>query len=94
MKTVKHISPSWFVQQTRIYKQWCNITICRKCGTRAKYEDRHQVNPCPECGSSLICDTGRWVEVREVKQQFKWFPLFKITKVTGYWQKLSEENHA
>ena len=55
------ISPSWFVRNARVYKVWCKITVCNKCGVRAKYEDQHPVNPCMRCGDTVMENVGRWI---------------------------------
>jgi hypothetical protein len=55
-----NIKPSWFVKLTRIYKSWCNVVLCEKCGLKAKYEDCHPVEPCPNCGNRLTERVGRW----------------------------------
>jgi rRNA maturation endonuclease Nob1 len=55
-----NVEPSFFVRQTRIYKKWCAVTNCRECDLKAKYEDCHPVDPCPNCGGKLIEKVGRW----------------------------------
>lgn len=55
-----HIEPSWFVRQTRIFRAWCSVTVCKECGLRAKYEDCHPVDPCPNCGGRVAKHVGRW----------------------------------
>ena len=62
--TELHVKPSHFVRVTRVYRSWCTITVCGDCGLRAKYEDCHPVEPCPNCGGKLAEMVGRWVRVR------------------------------
>jgi predicted RNA-binding Zn-ribbon protein involved in translation (DUF1610 family) len=55
-----HIEPSWFVRNARVYRAWCLVTVCRDCGLRAKYEDAHPVDPCPNCGGEMVKSVGKW----------------------------------
>jgi len=59
-KKEKSMPPSWFVQRAREYKVWCNVNVCKSCGRRAKYEDMHSANPCPECGNKVKEFVGKW----------------------------------
>lgn len=39
---------------------WADITICPDCKAHALYEDRHPVDPCPDCGGELKEAVGKW----------------------------------
>ncbi len=82
---IKHISPSWFVRNARIYRKWCDVSVCKECGTRAKYEDMHPNNPCPECGGGVVKRTGRWIVIIE--------PLLMgfLRKEVGEWELLNKD---
>jgi len=82
-----HIPPSWFVKQTRTYRNWCSVTECSECGLRAKYEDAHIVEPCPNCGGKMHQKVGRWLTTIP--------PIFFgiVRKERGVWQ-LKGENLA
>lgn len=73
---MKHIRPSSFVRETRIYKMWCAVTECTKCKSLGKYEDAHPANPCRFCGHKLAERVGRWVD------QSKWWQ----SSPRGYWE--------
>lgn len=78
MHSKDQIPPSYFVRSTRVYKQWCNITICKSCGCVGKYEDQHPVNPCMMCGNKKFSEeVGRWV--RES-------PWWKFWEERGFWE--------
>lgn len=78
-----YIPSSWFVKFTRCYKQWCAITECKGCGLRAKYEDVHPVDPCPNCGGEVIEKVGRWTIVKKPK----WYQFWK--RKIGEWELVS-----
>lgn len=77
MSIETHMPPSGFVQRTKVYKKWCSVVQCPDCGMVAKYEDRHPVNPCTECGNKNLKEkVGRWIA------QSKWYEF----KIKGYWE--------
>jgi len=81
------IAPSYFVRETRTYKQWCSVTVCNGCGLRGKYEDQHPVDPCTRCGANQIIEkVGKWVEIPEPRWAF-W------RRPNGTWLLRSEINN-
>ena len=77
-KTQISIKPSFYVRCTSIYLYWCNVVICKNCNLVAQYDDMHPVNPCPNCGKSLIEHVGRWIKPKRT-----WYGKL-ISK--GYWE--------
>ena len=60
----KHIPPTYYGYLNRRQGRgggWTDVTVCKGCGTRALYEDRHPVTPCPDCGGKLSEQIGRWI---------------------------------
>lgn len=62
---VENLKPSLFVRTSRVYKTWCNVTVCSQCGQKAKYEDQHPIDPCMTCGSKVIQKVGYWKPKRD-----------------------------
>lgn len=79
------VEPSYFVRTTCRFRTWCNITVCGECGLRAKYEDCHPIDPCPDCGAEMKEHVGKWVTT--VKPLF--FGLLR--KEQGKWVLREEE---
>jgi len=77
-----NISPSAYVILTLNYRQWCTVSRCNLCGLKAKYEDCHLADPCPNCGRKLNRTVGRWIGP-------PWW-AFWSTKL-GYWEILEED---
>lgn len=81
-----HIVPSQYVRASTDYRVWCSITVCEECGLRAKYEDCHPANPCPNCGGKVKETVGKWVTT--VKPVL--FGLLR--KERGYWLLRKEQS--
>ena len=77
---MKNIKPKYYGYIGN--NRWTSITICKKCGTRALYEDRHPVDPCPDCGGKLKEDIGKFIPVvANIKLLWINFPIV----IDGYW---------
>jgi predicted RNA-binding Zn-ribbon protein involved in translation (DUF1610 family) len=94
----EQVSPSFHVKHSRIYLDWCSITVCSQCKRTAKYEDQHPVDPCPNCGSKKIRErVGRWNlekptwEKSLIGYMHKLYYMFGILVCNaGHWEVLEE----
>ena len=76
------IAPSLFVQLSRRYLEWCEVSQCPDCGLVGKTEDMYPRLPCPKCGNKRIQRVvGRWVP-----KQYPKFMFWKWWSNEGHWQ--------
>ncbi|HLP28728.1 MAG TPA: hypothetical protein VK147_08810 [Candidatus Didemnitutus sp.] len=62
-----------------------NVNICSECGTRALYEDMHQVDPCPYCGGEVREGAvGKWTKISDTPIERKWWEFWKVKLVSEY----------
>lgn len=83
-----NIKPSWVVRETSVYLEWCNVCVCKECGTRGQRIDFHPANPCIVCGSRSKDElVGRWI-----KPEYKW-TFFKRKEIrAGRWELRNEQD--